>query len=358
MRFDDLISQESSSQSLLSYDSYIKLAQVHGPSFFVLDERRLRINFRSLLGNFRANFHKVEIGYSYKTNYTPKVCSILHEEGAWAEVVSEMEFVSARRLVQSNHKIIFNGPYKSNWAFRQAALCGATINLDSDRDLELLSEVASSIGEKVTIRVVIRVNFALDETISRFGFDVNGPDFPRAIELLTKFPNVDFVGLHCHFPHRSLDSFRERAKALVALCQRVFPEKPPEVLNIGGGFFSSLPESIISRMSTSPATFSEYAKTVGQVLTHAFPDPAKSPTLFLEPGTALVADTMTFYTQVVSIKEVRGSHFATVAGSIFDISPNAKTKHLPVTPILNPQQSRNSSLPFAIAGLLVLKVTF
>ena len=33
MRFDDLISQESSSHSLLSYDSYIKLAKVHGPSF-------------------------------------------------------------------------------------------------------------------------------------------------------------------------------------------------------------------------------------------------------------------------------------------------------------------------------------
>jgi diaminopimelate decarboxylase len=104
-----------------------------------------------------------------------------------------------------------------------------------------------------------------------------------------------------------------------------------------------------------PATFKDYGRVVGQVLSKAFPDSATAPTLFLEPGTALVADVMTFYTQVVSTKSVRDRHFATVSGSIFDISPNAKTKSLPVTPILDPKMPRGVVRDFVIAGFTCIE---
>lgn len=343
------------SQEHLSFSSYSALAMDHGPSFYILDAARLRSNFRLLRRAFLANYPKVEIGYSYKTNYIPQVCRILQDEGAWAEVVSEMEYAAACRIGTPGHHIIFNGPYKADWAFREAAHGGAILNLDSTRDLELLSAAANSANLETQIQVVLRTNFSIDHNISRFGFDVDSAEFTEALNSLRTLPNVHLSGLHCHFPNRDLDSFRKRAEGLVKLSKVVFPDKPPKLLNIGGGFFSDLPESLRRTTTAMPVTFAEYGSVIGQILSEAFPDPSVSPTLFLEPGTALVADAMKFYTQVVSTKTIRGRHFATVAGSIFDISPNAKTKSLPVTPILNPQLLREPARAFAIAGFTCIE---
>lgn len=351
---DGLLDHETTSAQL-DHAAFCALTAEHGPAFFVLDAVRLLSNYTALRSAFMAHYPKVEIGYSYKTNYTPQICRILQDAGAWAEVVSEMEFAAACRLGTPVDRIIFNGPYKADWAFREAALCGALLNLDSHRDLDLLSAVSATAPAGVMIRVVLRTNFAIDECVSRFGFDVEGLDFSAALEALAALPNVKLAGLHCHFPNRNLDSFRRRAEGLVALCKRIFPNHPPEVLNIGGGYFSTLPESLRRARGEPAATFDDYGSAVGQILSQAFPNQATAPTLFLEPGTALVADVLTFYTQVVSIKTVRGRHFATVTGSIFDISPNAKSKSLPVTPILDAMALRGPSRHFAIAGFTCIE---
>ena len=340
----------------LSYHEFLSLSELHGSSFFVLDPLKLRYNINHLRTSFLSCYHNVVIAYSYKTNYAPQVCRILHEEGAWAEVVSEMEYSAALRLGTPNHRIIYNGPCKSEWSFNQAALGGATINLDSERDLQLLVNLVNNIStDQHKIRVTFRTNFDIDSTISRFGFDVDSPDFVHALKVVRQLPCVQLVGLHCHFPNRDLDSFRRRVERLVLLCREIFPDEPPELLNIGGGFFSSLPYSLLKVIPTRPATFDDYGKVIGQFLTKEFPDPVSAPKLFIEPGTALVADVLTFYTQVVSIKKVRGRYFATTSGSIFDISPNAKTKSLPVTPILNPAIKRGDAHDFSIAGFTCIE---
>jgi diaminopimelate decarboxylase len=349
------ISFVNETSNLLDYESFYALASEHGPSFFVLDAEQLRNNYTSLRTAFTKHYPKVEIGYSYKTNYTPQICRILQDAGAWAEVVSEMEFAAAARLNTPSNRIIFNGPYKADWAFEQAALGGATINLDSQRDLDLLRTVAANAPSGVTIRVLLRTNFAIDENVSRFGFDVEGSEFNFALDTVNTLPNVYLAGLHCHFPNRDLDSFRRRTERMVSLCERVFPNHPPEVLNIGGGYYSALPESLRCTHNEPPPTFNDYGEIIGEILNQAFPNPAVAPTLFLEPGTALVADVLTFYTQVISTKKVRNQHFATVAGSIFDISPNAKTKSLPVSPILDPKVLKRVARNFAIAGFTCIE---
>ena len=161
--------------------------------------------------------------------------------------------------------------------------------------------------------------------------------------------------MHCHFSHRDLNSFRIRAENLVSLCKRVFPDKSPEILNIGGGFFSELPESISSRLSTPHASFAEYGETVGRIFAQAFPSCLDSPTLLLEPGTSIVANILDFYTRVISTKSIRGKYFATVAGSIFDISPNDKIKYLPVSPIYNPHSERGPSRNYAVVGFTCIE---
>ena len=320
------------------------LSETHGASFFVLDAVRFRDNFRNLLGAFEAHYPQVRIGYSYKTNYTPHLCRIAHDEGGFAEVVSEMEYAAAKRIGVPCDRIIYNGPYKAGWSFIEAARGGAIINLDSTREIALL-HAASEAAAEAEIRVVLRSNFAIGETVSRFGFDPEGADFAAMLAVIEELPNVRLVGLHCHFPDRDLDSFRRRAQGLVALMREVFPKGPPELLNIGGGYFSNMPESLRATRAEPPATFADYGEAVGRILTDAMKGEPRWPTLFLEPGTAVVADTQTFFTRVISTKTVRGQGFATVAGSIFDISPNARSRALPVEAILDPGAVRRDAHP-------------
>ena len=309
------------------------LSQTHGQSFFVLDADRFQENFQALRDAFRHHYPQVEIGYSYKTNYTPQLCRIVDALGGYAEVVSSMEFAQARRLGVAMDRIIFNGPYKGEDALREAALGGATINIDSMRDISALAALAGA-HPGHPIAAVLRCNFALrDDDVSRFGFDVAGPDFQEALDVLQRAA-IPLKGLHCHFPDRDLASFARRAHEMVRLVDRLFPDNLPEVLNIGGGYFSNMPESLRQSFDAPPATFADYGATVGQILTRGLAGRGKLPVLFLEPGTAIVADTQRFYTQVISTKHIRGKRFATVAGSSFDISPTARSRNLPVTPIL------------------------
>lgn len=330
----------------LSHSELEGLSATHGDSFFVLNGPRFADNFQSLQKAFADPYGDVRIGYSYKTNYTPQLCRIVHQLDGYAEVVSDMEYAHAKRLGVPGERIIFNGPVKASWAFAEAALSGATLNLDSLRDVTMLRDVAAA-NPGTEIAVVVRTNFAIDDDISRFGMDVEGTDFRDTLALIDQTPNLSLKGLHCHFPNRDLDSFTRRAEGMMALVSQVFPDAPPKVLNIGGGYFSHMPEKLRAHFDVPPATFEEYGTAVATVLNKAFAGVQK-PTLFLEPGTAIVADTQEFYTRVLSIKTVRGKHFATVAGSSFDISPTARSRGLPVTPVL--AAPRTGGMPHDVVG--------
>ena len=52
------------------------------------------------------------IGYSYKTNYLPSLIKEMSNLGAYAEVVSRLEYDLALKIGVKPNKIIFNGPLK------------------------------------------------------------------------------------------------------------------------------------------------------------------------------------------------------------------------------------------------------
>jgi len=93
------------------------LIRHHGSPVFVFSEKTIRTNFRRALNTFSARYPKVQFAWSYKTNYLDAVCRIFHQEGSWAEVVSEFEYEMARRNGISGEKIIYNGPYSQSLLF-------------------------------------------------------------------------------------------------------------------------------------------------------------------------------------------------------------------------------------------------
>ena len=89
-----------------------KIVNLKEDSYYIYDEDKLVRNFNEFLNAFKKYYNNVEIAYSYKTNYLPKICSKIEKLGGIAEVVSEMELDLALRIAKRK-KIIFNGPYKN-----------------------------------------------------------------------------------------------------------------------------------------------------------------------------------------------------------------------------------------------------
>ena len=321
----------------LNYKQLSELSKKYGHSFFILDSIKFRENFQKFLKAFKSHYPKICIGYSYKTNYTPHLCQIVNKEGGYAEIASEMEYEAAKKIGVPINKIIYNGPSKSKKSLVEAAKKGAIINLDNLNEIPLL-KIASRSNPKNKIRVVLRINFDIGKQISRFGIDPEGKELEIILSQINDLFNVDLVGLHCHFPFRDLNSFRIRAQKLSNLINTIFPKELPDIINIGGGYYS---ENIPSQLVKSKLKYSDYAKVIGKVLSKKFSKKKKWPTLFLEPGTALVSNCQIFCTQINSVKKVHGIGFATVGGSVLDISPNARSSKLPVQVILNQNIKRN-----------------
>jgi len=62
-----------------------------------LSKRKERISNAYAIDVYDGPFYRVVRKNTYKTNYSPAVCNILHQEGAGAEVVSAFELLLAKK---------------------------------------------------------------------------------------------------------------------------------------------------------------------------------------------------------------------------------------------------------------------
>ena len=111
------------------------LSEKYGSPLFVFSERTIRENYQNALRAFSLRYPKVQFAWSYKTNYLDAICKIFHDEGSWAEVVSEYEYEMAKRNGISGNKILFNGPYKPYQSLKTAVKDDARIHIDHYEEL-------------------------------------------------------------------------------------------------------------------------------------------------------------------------------------------------------------------------------
>lgn len=288
-----------------------------GEAFYLLDSTQFRRNFLELKEAFSSIYPNFNIAYSYKTNYTPKLCKIVNELGGYAEVVSEMEMELALRCGVECSRIIWNGPIKDKKRMREFLLAGGAVNIDSISEAEYIKELASIADHK--LNVGIRCNYDVDDgVISRFGFDVDGEDFKRVLGIVTTTPNLHFINFQCHFAKRQIEYWPARAKGMVELLDRV--GVIPERVDIGGGLFGKMADSLKAQFVCKIPEYKEYATAAASVFTEYFKGKEKTPELIIEPGSAIVGDCMKFVGTVKTIKNVRGKYFASVLGSQKNIS--------------------------------------
>lgn len=294
------------------------LKQEYGEAFYLLDSKQFKNNFIELKEEFAKIYPNFNIAYSYKTNYTPKLCKIVNELGGYAEVVSEMELELAKKIGVPPKKIIWNGPIKNKKVLENFLLLGGTVNLDSLEEMEMVRSIINQY-QKINFNIGIRCNFDVyDGVISRFGFDVDSEDFKKVVEFTLNTNNVELINLQCHFAKRQIEYWPARAKGMIKLIDRI--GKIPKRIDLGGGLFGKMEEGLKKQFSIKIPEYVEYANAVAYEFKERFTNTEELPELLIEPGSALVGDCMKFVGTVKTIKNIRGKYFATILGSQKNIS--------------------------------------
>ena len=319
------------------------LRKEYGEAFYLLDSIQFRNNFIELRDVFREIYPNFNIAYSYKTNYTPKLCKIVNELGGYAEVVSEMELEIALRVGVRPDHIIWNGPIKDRQKLEEFLVAGGTDNIDSIEELNMVKEIIAR-HQNNTFNIGIRCNYDVnDGVISRFGFDVESEDFKQALAFVTSTSNVQFINFQCHFAKRQIEYWPARAKGMVDLIDRlgIIPER----IDIGGGLFGKMADSLKAQFTNEIPCYMDYAKAAATVFADYFANKEVKPELLIEPGSAVVGDCMKFVGTVKTIKDVRGKKFATVLGSQKNISMSGVNPPMEVIAMGN-EQAEYDNLDF------------
>jgi diaminopimelate decarboxylase len=312
-----------------------ELIRQFGSPLFVVSDTGLRKEFRDFRKAFRTVYPKTDVAYSYKTNYLSAVCDILHQEGAWAEVVSGLEYEMARRLGIPGNRIIFNGPCKSDEEIRRAIHDGAMINLDNFDELQMVEEIARE-GRKVPT-VGIRVTTAVTEMPwEKFGFSLEAGFAEEACQRLIASGALRLGGLHVHLGTDLPDpaAYRNLLDRLLPFMEKL--EKRDgvrwKVLDIGGGlpnrhrYAGSRPGVMLEDV------FPSFAEAIARPLGSALDRLQSRPRLILEPGRAVVDHAVSLLTTVVAVKRLPSGAKAAILDAGVNLLPSAYYSTLDIAP--------------------------
>lgn len=309
----------------------------YGSPLYILHVDEFRKNYLNLLNTIRAYYPKYNIAYSYKTNYTPRICKVVKELGGLAEVVSDMEFNLARKIGYDYGQIVYNGPVKGVGLFEQLKN-GGVANIDSLDEMETVVQFAKE-NPAAYLRIAFRVNIDIGQGfISRFGLDAYedecfDSELHQAFEIAKKQSNISVVGLHCHIGRsRGIEAWKNRVRIMFSLIDRYF-EKTPEFIDLGSGMNSVMEPELAAQFGGHIPAFSEYAEVIGKAMAEKYghlPE-AEQPVLFTEPGTTLISGCMTFLATVETIKTVKRKTYMTFNCSGGNMGDICHLKNLPIS---------------------------
>jgi diaminopimelate decarboxylase len=289
----------------------------YGSPLFVISEKQIRRNIQNATRIFRTRYPKVQFAWSYKTNYLNAVCSIFHQEGSWAEVVSGFEYNKAVRNGVPGNKIIFNGPYKSDEELILASRNNSLIHIDHLDELFTLIELSEKNNLKPRVAIRVNMETGIYPKWDRFGFNFENGQAWSAIVRIMNDKNIDLVGLHCHIGTFIL-SPAAYSTAATKLCELAFSLKTKygkviQYLDLGGGFPSvnTLKGSYFPGSDTVPS-IDQFADAITAVILGFGFKQEEMPLLVLETGRALIDDAGYLLGTVIANKRLSDSRRATI----------------------------------------------
>ncbi len=272
-----------------------ELLKEFGSPLYVLSERTLRNTYRDAYQAFSTRYPKVQLAWSYKTNYLAAVCNAFHQEGAWAEVVSGFEYHKALKNGVPPQYIIFNGPSKTYEDLLLATRNGSLIHIDHFDELYMLLEVSDEAGTKPKVAIRVNMDTGIYPRWDRFGFNYDNGEAWEAINRIMLSGKMDLAGLHTHIGTYILtpQAYRIAASKLADLAVNTERKYGHVIryIDMGGGFASknTLKGAYVPGTDSAPS-FDDYADAITGALVNSAIKPEHLPLLILETGRALIDD--------------------------------------------------------------------
>ena len=295
---------------------------------YVFDRRLMQMNILSMFNEFASRYSNFRLGYSFKTNYLRAVCETAIDFRCMAEVVSPYELEYARTLTNDSN-IIYNGVIPDPEGKIEVAAAGGIVNVDNLEEYRMLSELAC--GRGTEIKIGVRVTFDIGNGMkSRFGIDITGNDFNTLLDEVKSDSFVSIAGFHCHIgSSRPVKYWVQKAETMARLAK----EYDVKYIDLGGGMYGPMPDELARQFPEYPDSYAAYAREICRVMKKTFPK--EDVRLILEPGTALVGNTMVLVSEAVNIKTANGRQYVTLNCNSNHAGFLCDCKNIPVEVIQN-----------------------
>jgi len=288
--------------------SISELTDLYGSPLFVFSERKMRSLYQEAYEAFSSRYPNVQFGWSYKTNYLKAICSIFHQEGAIAEVVSEFEYEKARNSGIEGKDIIFNGPYKPYESLKIAAKEGAKIHIDTFDEISDLEKVSDELGKKIPVAIRLNMNTGTEPQWSRFGFNIESGQAMDAVRRIEAGGKLFITGLHSHIGTFMLDAnaYKLQTVKMVQMMKEI--EKNTdfviEYLDMGGGFASKAHlKGLYQPPEVVVPSIDDYAEAITSALYENL-EAGNYPKLYLETGRHLIDEAGYLITSLTGSKRL------------------------------------------------------
>jgi diaminopimelate decarboxylase len=326
-----------------------QLAEDVGTPFYCYSTATLERHYKVMDDAFAGTDHM--ICYAMKANSNQAVIRTMAAQGAGMDVVSEGELRRALLAGVPARKIVFSGVGKLAREMALALKEGiACFNVESEPELELLSQVAQRVGQRasVSIRVNPDVDAKTHAKITTGKADNKfGVSWLRASEVYARaaaLPNIDVAGIDMHIGSQITDlaPFEKAYTLMASLTQQLKGEGHNiRHLDLGGGL--GIPYQGDNDVPPSPE---EYGKMVKRVLG---PLGLK---LVLEPGRMFVGNAGILVTRVIYVKDEGAKRFIIQDGAMNDlIRPTLYDAHHTILPIAEKLQATPNSNADVVGGV-------
>lgn len=276
--------------------SAVEIAEEFGTPVYVIDEARVRENYRNIYGAF-SRFMDTKIHYACKANTNLALLRILEQEGSGIDAVSIGEVKTCLKAGFTPDRIMYTGVNVSNQELKEVADLGVMINLDSVSEMERLAEIAPQ--HEISFRITPGVGSGHSAKVitgskgAKFGIPLD-----EVINTYARAKDLGFKikGIHAHIGSggQVVEPFMDMMVVLINLVNEIKELGIDlDFIDMGGGI------GVPYRPQEEEMDVGELAMN----LTDMIQEETDIKTIILEPGRYIVCDAVVLLTGVNDVKD-------------------------------------------------------
>jgi diaminopimelate decarboxylase len=289
-------------------------ARIGRTPFYVYDRQVIT---RRLADLRRALPVGIGLHYAIKANPMPAVVAHVAAQVDGLDVASGGEMKIALDTGMAPDRISIAGPGKTDQELMRAAASGITVNVESEREIDILAAIGRASGTLPRIAIRVNPDFELKTSGMKMGggpkqFGIDAEQVPKVLKGLAGAP-LEFVGFHIFSGSQNLraDAIVDSQQKAMALAVQLARQAPAPVssLNLGGGFgIPYFPGEQHLDLEPIGANLRELLARARQELPHAH--------LVLELGRYIVGEAGLYVCKVIDRKISRGHVFLVTDGGL------------------------------------------